>query len=164
MYQSDWRSCLQLCLPVLSEKVNDVQRGSIDQPDSQMKGCLPVFLKQKAVTPLGKRDDCAEGEEQGRRNLCTDMSIRQRYGLHQVHSLGVNLDEGEDVPSLHSVAQRVEPRGRVGTLLPSESLLGVLGSDEILPGLPDGMMYSIFICSLKLKKKCNYSLSPSLNI
>lgn len=152
MYQSDWRSCFQLCLPVLSEEVDNVQRGSIYQPDSQMKGCFPVFLKQKAVTPLRKRDDCAEDEEQERHNLGTDMSIRQRYGLHQVHSLGVNLDEGEDVPSLHSVAQRVEPRGRVGTLLPSESLLGVLGSDEILPGLPDGMMCSIFICALKFFK------------
>lgn len=64
------------------------------------------------------------------------MSVRQRDGLHQVHSLGVNLDEGEDVPGLHRVAQSVEPRGRVGTLLPCKSLFCVLGGDEIFPRLP----------------------------
>lgn len=85
--------------------------------------------------------------------LCTDVSVCQRYGLHQVHSLGVNLDEGEDVPGLHRVAQRVEPRGRVGTLLPSESLFSVLGGDEIFPCLPDGRWEcSIFIFSLELKR------------
>ena len=139
MYQSYICFCFQLRLPVLGEKVDDVQRGSIYQPDSQMKGCFPLFLKQKAlrVTPPRKGDDCGEDEEHGRHNCCTDVSVCQRYGLHQVYSLGVNLDEGEDVAGLHGVTQRVQPRGRVGTLLPSESLFCVLGGDEIFPRLPD---------------------------
>lgn len=139
MYQSYGCSGFQLCLPVLSEEVDDVQRRSIYQPDSQMKGCFPMFLKQKAlrVSPLRKWEDCGEDEGQGRHNHCTDVSVCQRYGLHQVHSLGVNLDEREDVPGLHRVAQSVEPRGRVGTLLPSKSLFCILGGDEIFPCLPD---------------------------
>lgn len=96
-----------------------------------------MFLKEKTVTPLSIGDGGVEMQQE-RHNLCTDVSVCQRYGLHQVHSLGVNLDEGEDVPSLHCVAQRVEPRGRVGTLLPSKSLFSVLGGDEIFPCLPDG--------------------------
>lgn len=113
-----------------------MQRCSIDQPDGQMKGRFPVFLKQK-VTPEDTRQWCEDAGLE-RHNRCTDVSVCQRDGLHQVHSLGVNLDEGEDVPSLHRVAQRVEPRGRVGTLLPSESLFSVLGGDEIFSRLPDG--------------------------
>lgn len=149
MHQSS--GCSGLCLPVLSEEVDDVQRRSIDQPDSQVKGCFPMFLKQKASgeTPLRKWEDCGEDEEQGGDNQCTDVSVCQRDGLHQVHSLGVNLDEGEDVPGLHRVAQGVEPRGRVRTLLPSESLFCVLGGDEIFPRLPDKYL----VCSAKLKAK-----------
>lgn len=78
-----------------------------------------------------------EKRKSGEDNHCTDVSVCQRYGLHQVHSLGINLDEGEDVPGLHRVAQRVEPRGRVGTLLPCKPLFCVLGGDEIFPRLPD---------------------------
>lgn len=89
------------------------------------------------MTPRRKRDDWGEDEEQGRHNRCTDVSVCQRDGLHQVHSLGVDLDEREDVPGLHRVAQSVEPRGRVGTLPPSESLFCVLGGDEIFPRLPE---------------------------
>lgn len=42
-----------------------MQRRSIDQPDSQVKGCFPVFLQQKAsgATPLRKWEDCGEDEE-----------------------------------------------------------------------------------------------------
>lgn len=47
-YQSCGCSRLQLGLPVLSEEVDDVQRRSVYQPDSQVKGCFPMFLKQKA--------------------------------------------------------------------------------------------------------------------
>lgn len=36
-----------LCLPVLSEEVNNVKRRSIYQSDCEMKGCLPLFLKSK---------------------------------------------------------------------------------------------------------------------
>lgn len=70
--------------------------------------------------------------------MCTDMSIGQRYGLHEVHSLSIDLDEGEDVPGLHSVTQRMEPRRRIGTLLPGKAFLSVLGSDEVFPRLPGG--------------------------
>lgn len=70
--------------------------------------------------------------------LCTDVSVGQRYGLHEVDSLGVDLDEGEDVPGLHRVTQRVEPGRRIGTLLPRETFLSVLGSDEVFPRLPGG--------------------------
>lgn len=69
---------------------------------------------------------------------CTDVSIGQRYGLHEVHSLSVDLDEGEDVPGLHGVTQCVEPRRRIGALLPGEAFLSVLGSDEVFPCLPGG--------------------------
>ena len=64
------------------------------------------------------------------------MSVGQRYGLHEVHSLGVDLDEGEDVPGLHRVTQRVEPRHGVRTFLPGESFLCVFGGDEVFPRLP----------------------------
>lgn len=66
------------------------------------------------------------------------MSVGQRYGLHEVDSLSVDLDEGEDVPGLHCVTQRVEPRRRVRTLLPGEAFLSVLGGDEVFPRLPGG--------------------------
>lgn len=68
--------------------------------------------------------------------MCTDVSVGQRYGLHEVHSLSVDLDEGEDVAGLHRVAQRVEPRRRVGALLPREAFLRVFGRDEVFPRLP----------------------------
>lgn len=70
--------------------------------------------------------------------MCTDVSVGQRYGLHEVHSLSVDLDEGENVSSLHCVAQRVEPRRRIGTFLPGEALLCVFGCDEVFPRLPGG--------------------------
>lgn len=70
--------------------------------------------------------------------MCTDVSVGQRYGLHEVDSLGVDLDEGENVSSLHGVAQRVKPRRRIGTLLPCETLLCVFGCDEVFPRLPGG--------------------------
>lgn len=37
----------RLCLPVLSEEVNNVKRRSIYQSDCEMKGRLPLFLKSK---------------------------------------------------------------------------------------------------------------------
>lgn len=69
---------------------------------------------------------------------CTDVSVGQRNGLHEVNSLCVDLNEGEDVPGLHCVTQCVEPRRRIGTLLPGEAFLSVFGGDEVLPRLPDG--------------------------
>lgn len=70
--------------------------------------------------------------------VCTDVSVGQRYGLHEVDPLGVDLDEGEDVPGLHCVTQRVEPRRRIGTLLPGVTFLCVFGCDEVFPRLPGG--------------------------
>jgi len=70
--------------------------------------------------------------------LCPHMSVGKRNGLHEVHSLGIDLDEGEDVASLHRVTQCVEPGRRLGTLLPGETLLCVFGYDEVFPRLPDG--------------------------
>lgn len=64
------------------------------------------------------------------------MFVGQRDGFHEVHALGVDLDEREDVPRLHGVTQRVELRRSVGTLPPGEALLCVLGCDEIFPRLP----------------------------
>lgn len=46
--------CNLLCLPVLSEKVDNVKRRSIHQPDCEMKGCLPLFLKFKKIKHLHK--------------------------------------------------------------------------------------------------------------
>lgn len=66
------------------------------------------------------------------------MPVGQRDGLHEVDPLGVDLDEGEDVPGLHRVAQRVKPRRHIRTLLPGEALLRVFGRDEVLPRLPGG--------------------------
>lgn len=71
-------------------------------------------------------------------SVCTDVSVGQRYGLHEVDPLGVDLDEGEDVAGLHCVAQRVEPRRGVRTLLPRVAFLGVFGRDEVFPRLPGG--------------------------
>lgn len=68
----------------------------------------------------------------------TDVSVGQGDGLHEVHSLGEHLHEGEDVTSFDRIAQRVQPGRRVRTLLPGEALLGVLGHDEVLPRLPVG--------------------------
>lgn len=79
-----------------------------------------------------------DGEEMKLNVLWTDVSIGQRYGLHQVNSLGVDLDEREDIPSFHCVTQRLEPRRRIGTLLPGKTFFRVLGGDEIFPRLPGG--------------------------
>lgn len=68
----------------------------------------------------------------------TDVSVGQRDGLHEVDALGEHLDQGEDVAGFDGVTQRVQPGRRVGTLLPGEALLGVLGHDEVLPRLPAG--------------------------
>lgn len=69
---------------------------------------------------------------------CTDVSVVQRYGLHEVDSLGIHLDEGENVSGLHGVTQRVEARRCVRTLLPGKALLCVFGRDEVFPRLPSG--------------------------
>lgn len=79
-----------------------------------------------------------DGEDRKLNVLCTDVSVGQRYGLHQVNSLGIDLDEREDIPSLHCVAQRPEPRCRIGTFLPGKTFFRVLGGDEIFPRLPGG--------------------------
>lgn len=39
----------------------------------------------------------------------TDVSVGQRDGLHEVHSLGKHLDQGEDVAGFDRVAQCVQP-------------------------------------------------------
>lgn len=65
------------------------------------------------------------------------MSVSKRYGLHEVNSLSVDLDEGEDVSRLHGFTQRVEARRRVQTLLFGKTLLRVFGYDEVFSRLPD---------------------------
>lgn len=70
--------------------------------------------------------------------LCTDVSVGQRDGLHEVDSLSVDLDEGKYVSGFNCVAQRVEPRCRIRTLLPGVAFLRVLGCDEVFPRLPGG--------------------------
>lgn len=64
------------------------------------------------------------------------MSVSQRYGLHEIDSLGVDLDEREDVSSLHGFTQRVEAGRRVQTLF-GKALLCVFGYDEVFSRLPD---------------------------
>ena len=64
------------------------------------------------------------------------MSVGQGDGLHQVNSLSVHLDQREDVPGLDRVTQGVQLGHPVWTLPPGEPLLGVLGCDEVLTGLP----------------------------
>lgn len=64
------------------------------------------------------------------------MAISQRNGLHEVHTLSVDLDERENIPGLHSVTERVQFGQRVRTLLSSKALLCVFGHDEVFPRLP----------------------------
>lgn len=94
------------------------------------------------------RGKTRSGEPHG---LRTHVSVCQRNGLHQVDSFGVNLDEGEDVPGLHRVAQCVEPGRGVGALPASEALFGVLGGDVIFPRLPDGRFAALSVVDLNSK-------------
>lgn len=64
------------------------------------------------------------------------MSVGQGDGLHQVNSLRVHLDQRENVPGFDRVTQGVQLRRPVWTLPPGETLLCVLGCDEVLTGLP----------------------------
>lgn len=64
------------------------------------------------------------------------MSVGQWYGLHEVHSLSIDLDERENISSLHCVTEGVESRRRIRTFLPGKTLLRVLGCDEVFPRLP----------------------------
>lgn len=77
-------SCFQLCLPVLSEEVDDVQRCSVDQPDSQMKGRFPVFLKQKAVIPLRIGDDGVK--TQSRKDTISALTCPFASGMGSIRS------------------------------------------------------------------------------
>ena len=79
-----------------------------------MKGTSHATLCACACTCLGA---CVCG---------TDVSVGKWDGLHQVHSLCVDLDEGEHVSSLDGVAQRVQLGRPVWTLPPGEALLCVL--------------------------------------
>lgn len=65
------------------------------------------------------------------------MPVGQRNGVHEVHSLGVDLDEGEDVASLHRVTQGVQSGRSVRAFLMGESFFCVFGRDEVFPGLPE---------------------------
>ena len=76
--------------------------------------------------------------------VCTDVLVAQRDGLHEVQPLGVHLDEGEDVPRLHRLAQRVQAgrrapgAGGARRLPAGEALVRVFSRDEVLPRLPVG--------------------------
>lgn len=65
------------------------------------------------------------------------MPIGHWNGLHQVHSISVDLDEGEDVTGLHRVTQGVQSGCSVWTFLTSKAFLCVFGCDEVFPGLPE---------------------------
>lgn len=64
------------------------------------------------------------------------MSVGQGDGFHQVHSFSIHLDQREDVPGLDCVTERVQLGHPVWTLPSGETLLCVLGCDEVLTGLP----------------------------
>lgn len=63
-------------------------------------------------------------------------------GLHQVHPLCVDLDQGQDISVPDGLVQNLQPGRVVGTELPGEALLCVLGSDVVLPRLPENEMRS----------------------
>lgn len=65
------------------------------------------------------------------------MFVGLRAGLHQVHPLCIDLDQGQDVSVPDSLIQNLQSGGVVGTEPPSEALLRVLGGDVILPRLPE---------------------------
>lgn len=58
-------------------------------------------------------------------------------GLHQVHTLGVDLDQGQDVLVPDRLVQKLQACHGVRTQALSEMLLRVLGRDEVLPHLPE---------------------------
>lgn len=62
-------------------------------------------------------------------------------GLHQVHPLGVDLDQGQDVSVPDGRVQNLQSGLCVGTETPSEAFFRVLRSDEVFPRLPDNMTH-----------------------
>lgn len=64
------------------------------------------------------------------------MFIRLRDGLHQVHALCIDLDEGKNVSLPDSLVQNLQPGSAIGTRPHNEALLRVLGCDVVLPHLP----------------------------
>lgn len=80
----------------------------------------------------------------------THVSIGQRNWLHEVHTLGVDLDEREKVAGLDGIAERMQPGAGVRVSLPCEAPLRVLRRDEVLPRLPAGKGGRI--ANLKIKE------------
>lgn len=64
------------------------------------------------------------------------MAVGERDWLHEVHPLGIDLDEGEDVSSLHRLAERVKPRHGIRIPFLGETFVYVFGCDEVFPRLP----------------------------
>lgn len=67
------------------------------------------------------------------------MFVGHREGLGQVHSIGVDLQQGEDVAALHRIIQAAQFGGRIGTSALSKALLCVLSCDEIFAAPPAGL-------------------------
>lgn len=64
------------------------------------------------------------------------MFVGLRAGLHQVHPLSIDLDQGQDVSVPDSVVQNLQSQRGVGTEPPSKPLFCVLRCDVVLPCLP----------------------------
>lgn len=58
-------------------------------------------------------------------------------GLHQVHPLSVDLDQGQDVSVPDGLVENLKPGRSVGTEPLGETLFGVLCGDVVLPRLPE---------------------------
>lgn len=65
------------------------------------------------------------------------MPIGERNGLHKLHSLSIDLDEGEDVAGLHCITQGVQSGCSVWAFLTSKAFLCVFCCNEVFPGLPE---------------------------
>lgn len=68
------------------------------------------------------------------------MFIGQRKSLGQVHSISVNLQQGEDVTALDCIVQAAQFGSRICASALSKALLCVLGCDEIFAALPEGLI------------------------
>lgn len=64
------------------------------------------------------------------------MFVGLRERLHQVHALGVDLDERQDVPFPDGLVHGLQPGLGVGAELQGEAFLRVLRRDVVFPHLP----------------------------
>lgn len=85
------------------------------------------------------------------------MFIGLWAGLHQVHPLGVDLDQCQDVSVPDGRVQNLQSGLCVGTEPPSEAFLRVLRSDEVFPRLPENMTHRALLvrfCSSGCVTRC----------